>query len=107
MHKMPKIQIVQGEIRGTAQGDELRSFFATVGADGQSRTKISIKAALAVIYFWAKDISMGQTKILVGGEVDSKSDNTVIDWRNLYSGSVSASFERRAVLVKSFKSMRV
>jgi hypothetical protein len=35
----------------TAGADEARSFFATVSMDEKSHTKLSVKSALAVIYF--------------------------------------------------------
>lgn len=77
-----KNAIVQGEVRAATQANELQSFFATLAADGKSHTKISIKAALAVIYFWAKGILVVQTKAMVHRELGSKSNNTVIDWHN-------------------------
>ena len=75
-----KNALVQGEIRGAAQGNELRSFFATLGADGKSHTKVSIKAALAVIYFWAKDLSMLQTQHLLPESISGT--ETYVNWRN-------------------------
>lgn len=54
--------MVGGEIRGARGSNEFRSFFAMIGNDARSHTKISIQKALVIIFCWAKDLSLKQTK---------------------------------------------
>lgn len=75
-----KNAIIDGELRGASKENDLRSFFATVGSDSKSHTKISLKSALAVIYFWSKNLSMRQTKYLLTEDITQ--DHTFVDWRH-------------------------
>lgn len=74
-----KNAIVNGEIHGADQ-HELRTFFATISADLRSHTKLPIQSSLAIMYCWSKDLSVLQTKNLLGGIVTQS--NTLVDWRN-------------------------
>uniref|UniRef100_A0A915KFF7 Uncharacterized protein n=1 Tax=Romanomermis culicivorax TaxID=13658 RepID=A0A915KFF7_ROMCU len=51
-----------------------------VSQDEKSHTKVSLKAALTIIYLWANKLSILQSKNLIGDLVID--DHTYIDWRN-------------------------
>src|SRR6218665_358633 len=72
-----KNAVVNVELRGETGSDYLRSFFASVSIDGKSRTKVSIRTALAIMYFWEKDLLLLQTKDIVRRQLSTQSNNTL------------------------------
>lgn len=68
-----------GEIGGRQQ--EKGSFFAHIDSLGRSQTKLPINISLLILYMWAKDLSMIESRALLGRLIGNF-DEVLVDWRN-------------------------